>query len=135
MWHRGTVTELTDSSSLWRCDGSGIPEVIVVGSCMTDLVSVTPRLPRAGETIHGTNFFIGFGGKGANQCVQAARLGARTAMVCKVGEDSFGNNYLQNFKDNGVCTGNELWEGPSKLHPLQEEGRDKASHPAQTNIT
>lgn len=46
--------------------------------------SQTPRLPKAGETIHGNKFFTGFGGKGANQCVQAARLGARTTMVCKV---------------------------------------------------
>ncbi|XP_075060502.1 ribokinase isoform X2 [Mixophyes fleayi] len=81
-----------------------IPQVIVVGSCMTDLVSITPRLPKAGETIHGSKFFIGFGGKGANQCIQAARLGAQTAMVCKVGDDSFGNNYIENFKKNNVCT-------------------------------
>uniref|UniRef100_A0A671K659 Ribokinase n=1 Tax=Sinocyclocheilus anshuiensis TaxID=1608454 RepID=A0A671K659_9TELE len=47
-------------------------------------VSQAPRLPMAGETIHGHRFFIGFGGKGANQCVQAARMGAKTAMVCKV---------------------------------------------------
>lgn len=47
-------------------------------------LSQAPRLPRAGETIHGHKFFIGFGGKGANQCIQAARLGAKTAMVCKV---------------------------------------------------
>ncbi|KAG8431938.1 hypothetical protein GDO86_019170, partial [Hymenochirus boettgeri] len=80
------------------------PEVIVVGSCMTDLVSVTPRLPKAGETIHGSKFFIGFGGKGANQCVQAARLGANTAMVCKVGKDTFGNDYIENFVKNKVCT-------------------------------
>ncbi|KAI4905076.1 hypothetical protein NFI96_002314, partial [Prochilodus magdalenae] len=63
-----------------------------------------PRLPKAGETIHGHKFFIGFGGKGANQCVQAARLGAKTAMVCKVGKDFFGNNYIENFKNNGVST-------------------------------
>lgn len=81
-----------------------IPQVVVVGSCMTDLVSLTPRLPKAGETIHGSKFFIGFGGKGANQCIQASRLGARTAMVCKVGDDSFGNNYIENFKKNEVCT-------------------------------
>ncbi|XP_055027772.2 ribokinase isoform X1 [Misgurnus anguillicaudatus] len=78
--------------------------VIVVGSCMTDLVSQAPRLPKAGETIHGYKFFIGFGGKGANQCVQAARLGAKTAMVCKVGKDVFGDSYIQNFKNNGVST-------------------------------
>ncbi|KAK3562658.1 hypothetical protein QTP86_003387 [Hemibagrus guttatus] len=64
----------------------------------------TPRLPKAGETIHGHKFFIGFGGKGANQCVQAARLGAKTAMVCKVGKDFFGSSYIQNFKDNSICT-------------------------------
>ncbi|XP_034530601.1 ribokinase isoform X2 [Notolabrus celidotus] len=79
-------------------------DVMVVGSCMTDLVSQAPRLPKAGETIHGHKFFIGFGGKGANQCIQAARLGAKTAMVCKVGKDFFGDNYIQNFKDNGVNT-------------------------------
>ncbi|XP_048830414.1 ribokinase isoform X2 [Brienomyrus brachyistius] len=79
-------------------------EVVVVGSCMTDLVSQAPRLPKAGETIHGHGFFIGFGGKGANQCVQAARLGSKTAMVCKVGKDFFGDNYIQNFKNNGIST-------------------------------
>nr|XP_019940252.1 PREDICTED: ribokinase [Paralichthys olivaceus] len=79
-------------------------DVMVVGSCMTDLVSQAPRLPKPGETIHGHKFFIGFGGKGANQCIQAARLGAKTTMVCKVGKDFFGDNYIQNFKDNGVHT-------------------------------
>ncbi|XP_046900933.1 ribokinase isoform X2 [Hypomesus transpacificus] len=79
-------------------------DVVVVGSCMTDLVSQATRLPKEGETIHGHRFFIGFGGKGANQCIQAARLGAQTAMVCKVGKDFFGDNYLQNFKDNGIHT-------------------------------
>ncbi|CAI5770814.1 ribokinase isoform X1 [Podarcis lilfordi] len=79
-------------------------EVVVVGSCMTDLVSLTTRLPKAGETIHGHRFFSGFGGKGANQCVQAARLGAKTSMICMVGKDSFGNDYLENFKKNGIPT-------------------------------
>ncbi|XP_066863986.1 ribokinase isoform X3 [Kogia breviceps] len=78
--------------------------VVVVGSCMTDLVSLTSRLPKPGETIHGHKFFIGFGGKGANQCVQAARLGAKTSMVCKVGEDSFGNDYIENLKQNDIST-------------------------------
>ncbi|KAM4680673.1 ribokinase isoform 2-T3 [Amazona ochrocephala] len=75
-------------------------EVVVVGSCMTDLVSLTTRLPRAGETILGHKFFIGFGGKGANQCVQSARLGAKTSLICKVGKDSFGNDYVENLKKN-----------------------------------
>ncbi|XP_021248352.1 ribokinase [Numida meleagris] len=79
-------------------------EVAVVGSCMTDLVSFTTRLPRAGETVLGQKFFIGFGGKGANQCVQSARLGAKTSLICKVGRDSFGNDYVANLKNNGVST-------------------------------
>ncbi|KAM8785014.1 ribokinase [Rhynchonycteris naso] len=81
-----------------------VAAVVVVGSCMTDLVSLTSRLPKTGETIHGHKFFIGFGGKGANQCVQAARLGAKTSMVCKVGKDSFGNDYIENLKQNGIST-------------------------------
>ena len=48
--------------------------------------SYTSRLPKPGETIHGPNFEKGFGGKGANQCVMAARLGATCAMVAKVNE-------------------------------------------------
>ncbi|XP_027537757.1 ribokinase isoform X2 [Neopelma chrysocephalum] len=79
-------------------------QVVVVGSCMTDLVSLTTRLPRAGETVLGHKFFIGFGGKGANQCVQSARLGANTSLVCKVGKDSFGNDYVENLKKNGIST-------------------------------
>jgi len=47
-------------------------------------LSQAPRLPKPGETIHGHKFFTGFGGKGANQCIQAAKLGAKTAMVGKV---------------------------------------------------
>ncbi|XP_041107055.1 ribokinase isoform X2 [Polyodon spathula] len=88
------------------CRGScaAVFDVVVVGSCMTDLVSQAPRLPKAGETIHGHKFFIGYGGKGANQCIQAGRLGAKTAMVCKVGKDYFGDSYILNFKNNGVST-------------------------------
>jgi len=48
------------------------------------LFSNVPRLPKVGETLHGDKFAIGFGGKGANQCVMAARLGAKAAMVAKV---------------------------------------------------
>lgn len=79
-------------------------KVVVVGSCMTDLVSYTSRLPKPGETIHGHKFSIGFGGKGANQCIAATRLGAATSMVAMVGEDSFGHNYLENFRINHVDT-------------------------------
>lgn len=84
--------------------GKTTPKVVVVGSCMTDLISYTPRLPQPGETLHGHKFSVGFGGKGANQCVAATRLGANAAMVAMVGDDSFGQNYLENFKNNNVDT-------------------------------
>uniref|UniRef100_UPI00358F446E ribokinase n=1 Tax=Myxine glutinosa TaxID=7769 RepID=UPI00358F446E len=83
---------------------SGVLDVFVVGSCMMDLVSFTPRLPRPGETIHGNRFITGFGGKGANQCVQASRLGATTAILAKVGQDNFGESYIKNLKENNVNT-------------------------------
>jgi len=51
-----------------------------------NMYSNVPRLPKVGETLHGDKFSIGFGGKGANQCVMAARLGATTAMIAKVNQ-------------------------------------------------
>ncbi|XP_050828665.1 ribokinase isoform X2 [Serinus canaria] len=69
---------------------------------------LTTRLPKAGETILGQKFFVGFGGKGANQCVQSARLGAKTSLICKVGSDSFGNDYVANLKKNGISTGQNV---------------------------
>ena len=76
--------------------------VVVVGSCMTDLISYVPALPKAGETVHGTRFMVGYGGKGANQAVCAAKLGAKTALVGKLGSDTFGDNYMENLQEVGV---------------------------------
>ena len=53
----------------------------------TSHFSRVPRLPKPWETLHGSSFKIGFGGKGANQCVMAARMGAKTAMVAKVSQE------------------------------------------------
>lgn len=80
------------------------PEICVVGACNMDLISYVPRLPALGETLHGERFSMGFGGKGANQAVMAARLGARVAMVAKLGSDVFGRDTLENFKSQGVDT-------------------------------
>ncbi|XP_022088584.1 ribokinase-like [Acanthaster planci] len=79
-------------------------DVVVVGSCNTDLISYVCRLPKPGETIHGSKFTIGFGGKGANQCVMAAKMGAKTAMVAKVGDDTFGHETIKNFRNCSVLT-------------------------------
>lgn len=53
------------------------------------MCSYSPHLPKCGETIHGTSFQRDFGGKGANQCIAAARLGAKTALVACVSYEKF----------------------------------------------
>src|SRR5262245_56857025 len=63
--------------------------IVVAGSINIDLIAHTPRLPKPGETILGTSFHMAAGGKGANQAVAAARMGASVAMVGCVGDDAF----------------------------------------------
>ncbi|HEY3206975.1 MAG TPA: ribokinase [Gaiellaceae bacterium] len=79
-------------------------KVCVVGAANIDLISYVPRLPQVGETLHGTQFRMGYGGKGANQAVMAARLRAEVTMVCKLGRDVFGEGTLENFRAHGVDT-------------------------------
>jgi ribokinase len=80
------------------------PRICVVGSTNVDLTFRAARLPRPGETLAGHGFHLGFGGKGANQAVMAARLGASVAMVGKVGRDVFGDGALSNFREHGIDT-------------------------------
>jgi ribokinase len=74
------------------------PHICVVGSCNIDLTFRTARLPAPGETLAGSACQLGFGGKGANQAVAAARLGAQVSMIGKVGDDVFGEQTLANFR-------------------------------------
>jgi len=85
------------------------PKICVVGAANLDLISYVPRLPRMGETLHGSRFHMGFGGKGANQAVMAAKLGAEVAMVTKLGRDIFGENTLKNFSSFGIDTRHVLF--------------------------
>jgi ribokinase len=78
------------------------PKVCVVGACNVDMISYVPRLPRMGETLHGTGFRLGYGGKGANQAVMAAKLGAEVSMVGKVGADEFGRGAMASLAAVGV---------------------------------
>jgi ribokinase len=80
------------------------PRICVVGSTNVDLTFRTGRLPRPGETIAGAGFQLGGGGKGANQAVMAARLGARVAMVSRVGSDVFGEQALRSYQQEGIDT-------------------------------
>ncbi len=85
------------------------PKICVVGASNLDLISYVPRLPRLGETLHGTRFHMGYGGKGANQAVMAAKLGGDVAMVTKLGQDIFGENTLKNFQSWGINTKHVLF--------------------------
>ena len=79
-------------------------KIAVVGSNMVDLITYTDRMPNEGETLEAPSFAMGFGGKGANQAVAAAKLGADVMMVTKVGDDMFGPNTKKNLADNGIDT-------------------------------
>lgn len=80
-------------------------EVFVVGSINQDLVLSLERRPAPGETVTGAKLSIHPGGKGANQAVAAALLGAPTAILGRVGDDAFGEGMLAALRDGGVDTG------------------------------
>ncbi|WHY56757.1 ribokinase [Peribacillus simplex] len=78
--------------------------IAVVGSSSMDLVVTSAKRPMAGETVLGESFITVPGGKGANQAVAAARLGAEVSMVGCVGDDVYGEIILENLKKNHVNT-------------------------------
>ncbi|MDR2497678.1 MAG: ribokinase [Tannerellaceae bacterium] len=78
--------------------------ILIVGSSNTDMVIKTRHLPRAGETVLGSTFFMNPGGKGANQAVAGARLGGKVAFICKTGNDIFGHQSQQLFEEEGIDT-------------------------------
>jgi ribokinase len=85
-----------------RMNASPNRRITVVGSANIDLTFRTARLPRPGETVFGTSFDRGFGGKGANQAVAAARFGADVAFVGRVGADEFGRAIRDQLAAEGI---------------------------------
>ncbi|MFE1885297.1 PfkB family carbohydrate kinase, partial [Streptomyces diastatochromogenes] len=79
-------------------------DLLVVGSANADLVIGVERRPAAGETVLGGDLAVHPGGKGANQAVAAARLGARTALLARVGDDAHGRLLLDSQRASGVDT-------------------------------
>ncbi|KAB7707547.1 ribokinase [Bacillus aerolatus] len=79
-------------------------KIAVIGSSSMDLVVTSTKRPGAGETVLGEAFKTVPGGKGANQAVAAARLGADVYMIGCVGDDHYGKAIIQNFEENGVTT-------------------------------
>lgn len=80
------------------------PRIVVVGSSNTDMVVKSGHLPKPGETVTGGRFVMAAGGKGANQAVAAARLGAEVAFVAKTGSDMFGDQAIEGYKRQGIAT-------------------------------
>ncbi|MEG0779775.1 MAG: ribokinase [Oscillospiraceae bacterium] len=78
------------------------PKILVVGSLVMDLIATTGRAPASGETVIGRTFRTAPGGKGANQAVQCARLGAEVTLVGQVGDDCFGRELLEATHAAGV---------------------------------
>jgi ribokinase len=98
------------------------PVIAVVGSLNIDLVAYASRVPAAGETIIGDRFQMGFGGKGANQAVMAARLGARVAMVGALGDDVYAEMTFDNLASQGVDASHVARvEGSSGVAPIWVE--------------
>ncbi|MNQ90793.1 Ribokinase [compost metagenome] len=83
-------------------------KIVVVGSINIDLVVKSEHIPVAGETVTGQEFLMIPGGKGANQAVAAARLGAQVEMVGCVGGDSFGKQMLEQLANEGIGTSHVL---------------------------
>ncbi len=79
-------------------------KIFVIGSSNTDMVIKSQKLPAAGETILGGTFLMNAGGKGANQAVAAAKLGANVVFVSKTGNDIFGKQALKGFQNEGIKT-------------------------------
>jgi ribokinase len=93
--------------------------IVVVGSVTMDMVTLTPQIPRIGQTVIGTGFGTTPGGKGANQAVAAARLGYPVQMVGKVGSDVYGPALLENLAHAGVgVAAMEQVDGSSGLAPI-----------------
>ena len=83
-------------------DNASIPRIVVLGGINMDVVANVQRMPEAGETVHGDRFFMTGGGKGANQAVAAARLGAEVRMVGRVGDDDFGSTLLDALRSERI---------------------------------
>lgn len=78
--------------------------IAVFGSINMDITAYMERLPRPGETLHGSDYITGLGGKGANQAVAARKLGSDVAFICRIGTDAFGRAAMTQLEGFGVNT-------------------------------
>lgn len=99
-------------------------ELLVIGSCNTDLVFSMDHFPAVGETLIGTSMEIAMGGKGANQAVAAARLGSDVTMIGCVGNDVYGKLMLDNLKNNHILSLVDVCEVSSGLASIYNSEDD-----------
>lgn len=107
-----------------------VPEILVVGSFVMDMITSTKNFPSEGETVRGCGFSMAPGGKGANQAVQAARLGARVTMVGKVGNDAFGRRLIAASSEAGINIKDVKLDetAPSAVGNVIVEDRDNSAY-------
>ena len=86
-------------------------KIVIIGSCNTDMVIKSGKLPAPGETIIGGTFMMNPGGKGANQAVAAARMGGDVTFITKTGNDLFGKESVELYKSEGIKT-NYIFSDP-----------------------
>ena len=110
------------------------PNILVVGSFVMDLIASTSRAPKSGETVIGLKFQTAPGGKGANQAVQCARLGANVTMVGKIGNDAFGKIMTDTAAAAGVDVSHVLVD-PSESSGVGHITLEVTEHGAQNRIT
>lgn len=110
------------------------PKILVVGSFMMDLIASTRRAPKEGETIIGMNFRTAPGGKGANQAVQCARLGADVTMVGRVGADAFGETLINAVKSAGIDV-SHVTVDPEESSGVGHITLEVTEHDARNRIT
>lgn len=104
-------------------------KITVVGSCNTDMVVKSNKLPLPGETIVGGNFLMNAGGKGANQAIATARLGVQTTFVTKTGNDMFGKQSVSLFENEGINVDyiNSDFKNPSGVALIMVDDRGENS--------
>lgn len=110
------------------------PKILVVGSFMMDLIASTKRAPNSGETVVGLKFQTAPGGKGANQAVQCARLGAHVTMVGQVGDDAFGKIMTDTAAASGVDV-SHVTVDPNESSGVGHITLEVSEHGAQNRIT
>jgi len=94
-------------------------KICIVGSSNIDQIAYVDMTPHDGETVFGSKYQMGFGGKGANQAVMAGLMGAQTFMITCLGDDVYADMTIENYKNNGVNVDYiQRVEGSSGVAPI-----------------